>query len=294
LRAAAGGGGPAREPIAGELIEAAARRLRAAGSPSPRLDAQLLLEHVTGWSRAELLAHPERALAPQAASAFQSLVRRRAGSEPIAYLTGQREFYGRCFKVDHRALIPRPETELLVDLGNMAVAAWRKRGIEPVVVDVGTGSGAIAVSLAAECGLIVVATDRSLNALLLARENAFHHHARLRLVQTDLLQGLRSPLHVVLANLPYVPSQRTLPPDVADFEPPLALYGGERGTELIERLLLEARPLLAPSAELCLELDEQAQAAPMATLARQLYPSAAITIRRDAGGYERVLHITSA
>jgi release factor glutamine methyltransferase len=291
LRAAAGGGGPAREPIAGELVEAAARRLRAAGSASPRLDAQLLLEHVTGWSRAELLAHPERGVGLEAESAFQKLIRRRAGSEPIAYLTGQREFYGRCFKVDRRSLIPRPETELLVDLGKTAVAAWHERGVEPVAVDVGTGSGAIAVSLASECGLSVIATDRSLDALLLARENACHHHARVRLVQTDLLQGLRGPLHVVLANLPYVPSQRTLPPDVADFEPPLALYGGERGTELIERLLLEARPLLAPSAELCLELDEQSQAAPMASLARQLYPSAEITIRRDAGGYDRVLQI---
>jgi len=277
---------------AGEVIEAAARRLRAAGSPSPRLDAQLLLCHVTGWSREELLAHSERPVLAQAESAFQELVTRRAANEPIAYLTGEREFYGRCFKVDRRALIPRPETELLVDLGKTAVTRWRSRGVEPVVVDVGTGSGAIAVSLAAECGVGVVATDWSLQALLLARENAFHQHIAARLVQTDLLAGLRGPLHVVLANLPYVPSQRKLPPDVGEYEPPLALFGGERGTELLERLLQEARPLLAPGAELCLELDEQAQAEPMAALARQLYPSAAVTIRRDAGGYDRVLHVS--
>jgi release factor glutamine methyltransferase len=159
------------------------------------------------------------------------------------------------------------------------------------VVDVGTGSGAIAVSVAIGCDLSVVGTDVSLTALTLARENAVRHSARVELVCADLLRGLRGPLHVVLANLPYVPSGRALPADVRDYEPHVAIFGGARGTELIERLLREAGAVLAPGAELALELDEEAQAAPIATLARHLYPEASVRVHRDAGGYERVVQI---
>jgi release factor glutamine methyltransferase len=275
-------------------VTAAARRLAAAGSSSPRLDAQLLLGKVTGWSRTELLAHPEREVDLTVESAFHGLVARREASEPIAYLLGEREFYGRLFKVDRRALIPRPETELLVDLGLAAVSRWRETGVEPTVVEIGTGCGAVAISLAAECGVPVVATDISPSALSLAMENAFHtSHGRIRLVASDLLAALRGPLRIILANLPYVPSQRTLPPDVADYEPPLAIFGGQRGTELIERLLVEARPLLSPGGELAVELDEEEQAAPMADLARQLYPAADVNVCRDAGGYDRVVRVLS-
>jgi release factor glutamine methyltransferase len=250
-----------------------------------------LLGHVSGWSRADLLAHPEQLVPAPMESAFNALVARRELSEPIAYLLGRREFYGRTFKVDRRALIPRPETELLVELGKAAVARWRGAGVEPIVVDVGAGSGAVAVSLAAECGLKVIATDLSLDALLLARENACEYAARIAVVATDLLAGLRGPLHAVLANLPYVPLGRSLPPDVAGYEPPMALFGGARGTELIERLLAEARPLLAPGAELAVELDEEQQATPIASLARRLYPSAEVSVCRDAGGYDRAVRV---
>ena len=216
---------------------------------------------------------------------------RRARAEPLAYLLGEREFYGRRFKVDPRALIPRPETELLVEIGCSAVARGLSR-----VVEVGTGSGAIAVSLAAETGSPVVATDVSWPALSLARENAagLGQLDRVRLVQTDLLAGLRGPFDLLVANLPYVPVGRALPSDVADHEPHVALFAGPRGTELLERLLRQARPLLAPRAELALELDESAQAEPMATLARALYPTAQITIRQDAGGYDRVLWLRTS
>jgi release factor glutamine methyltransferase len=218
-------------------------------------------------------------------------VSRRARAEPLAYLLGEREFYGRRFKVDPRALIPRPETELLVEIGCSAVARGLSR-----VVEVGTGSGAIAVSLAAETGSPVVATDVSWPALSLARENAagLGQLDRVRLVRTDLLAGLRGPFDLLVANLPYVPVGRALPSDVADHEPHVALFAGPRGTELLERLLRQARPLLAPRAELALELDESAQAEPMATLARALYPTAQITIRQDAGGYDRVLWLRTS
>jgi release factor glutamine methyltransferase len=247
---------------------------------------------VTGWSRTELLTHPEREVDSSTASAFQALAARREALEPIAYLLGEREFYGRLFKVDRRALIPRPETELLVELGLAAVARWRETSVEPTVIEIGTGCGAVAISLAAESNVPVIATDISPAALSLAKENAFHARCGLiRLVASDLLAAVRRPIHVLLANLPYVPSQRALPPDVADYEPPVAIFGGQRGTELIERLLIEARPLLSPGGELAVELDEEEQAAPMSDLARQLYAGAEVSVCRDAGGYDRVVRV---
>jgi release factor glutamine methyltransferase len=284
-------------PTAGELLDSGARRLAAAGSLSARLEAQLLLGHATDRSRTELLAHPEIGVAEAEESAFLDLLARREAAEPIAYLLGEREFYGRMFQVDRRALIPRPETELLVDLGRAAVARWRDElGVEPTVVDVGTGCGAIAISLAAETGVRVVATDMSFDALAVAGENAVRQavSGSVSLVQTDLLAGLQGPLHVVLANLPYVPRGRDLPPDVKDYEPQIAIFGGARGTELIERFLREARALLPPGAEVCVELDEEEQAAPMAALARELYADAEVSVCQDAGGYDRVVRVRLA
>jgi release factor glutamine methyltransferase len=161
------------------------------------------------------------------------------------------------------------------------------------VVEVGTGAGGVAISLAGLAHVPLVATDVSFGALTLARENAGLHGlaGSIRLVQADLLAGLPGPWHVVLANLPYVPSGRVLPPDVKDYEPHVAIFGGERGTELLERFLRETLGLLAPGAELCVELDEEEQATPMAGFARQLYPGAEVEIRQDGGGYDRVLRI---
>ncbi|MCA1646731.1 MAG: peptide chain release factor N(5)-glutamine methyltransferase [Chloroflexi bacterium] len=286
------------ERTAAALLAEATRQLQTAGAPSSaRLDAELLLGQVSGWSRTEVLAHPERVLTQDQERAFVELVARRAAAEPIAYLLAEREFYGRLFKVDRRALIPRPETELLVDLGIAAVARWRAHGIEPTVLELGTGSGAVAISLAAEANVDVIATDVSFDTLALAKENAVDHGVgvAVRLLQADLLAGVRGPLHVVLGNLPYIPQARDLPADVRDYEPHVALFGGDRGTELIERLFAQAQPLLAPGAELCVELDEQEQAAPMATLARQLYGGAAeVTICQDHGGYERVVRVLTS
>jgi methylase of polypeptide subunit release factors len=327
----------------------------------------LLLGLVTGRARTDVLAHPERDVPAEQEEAFRGLVARRAAAEPVAYLLGEREFYGRMFKVDRRALIPRPETELLVDLGRAAVARWRAQGIEPKVVDVGTGCGAIAISLAAEAHITVIATDLSRDALMLTRENAeFHglapssadittgasvhpqalrHHQGVQghnaavppvggppdeaqpqgtqpqeaqaqgtqpqgvqpqgvqdrsgvdarhvvhVVQTDLLAGLRGPLQVVLANLPYIPNDRHLPSEVKDYEPNLALFGGMQGTELLQKFLNETRALLAPGAEVCVELDEEEQASPVAAVARELYVGADVTVCQDAGGYDRVVRI---
>jgi release factor glutamine methyltransferase len=254
-----------------------------------------LLGLATGRSRTDVLAHPEQALSSGEEEAFAALVDRREAMEPIAYLLGEREFYGRMFRVDRRVLIPRPETELLVDLGRAGVARWRALGIEPTVVDVGTGCGAIAVSLAAEEHVYVMATDVSGAALSLARENAAASGVAqfVSFVETNLLAGLRGPLHVVLANLPYVPSGRDLPSEVKDYEPNVALFGGQQGTELLRTFLGEARPLLAEHGEVCFELDEEDQATPMAAFARGLFPGADVSVRQDGGGYDRVVRIVT-
>jgi release factor glutamine methyltransferase len=277
----------------GEALAEATRMLRRARSASPRLDAELLLGRVLGCERAALLAHPERQLRPEEAGKLEALVARRSRAEPMAYILGEREFYGRVFKVDRRALIPRPETELLVEIGTAAVDRFRGIGVEPRVLEVGTGSGAVAVSLAAERDLTIYATDVSLEALTLARENAVHlgQSHRVKLVATDLLDGLRRGWHVIVANLPYVPRDRVLPADVKDYEPHVALFGGPSGIELIQRLLHAAKPWLEPRAEIAVELDEEDQAARVTAVAREIYPEANVRVLQDAGGYDRVVRV---
>ena len=138
----------------------------------------------------------------------------------------------------------------------------------------------------------VVATDISVDALALARENAQLLGADIEFREADLLNGVDGRFHVVLANLPYVPRDRALPPDVRDYEPHVALFGGERGTELIERFLDEAASHVVEAAELAVELDEEDQATPVARLARALYPKAEVTVLQDNGGYDRVVKIS--
>jgi release factor glutamine methyltransferase len=161
------------------------------------------------------------------------------------------------------------------------------------VLEIGTGSGVVAISLAAERGVTITATDVSIAALQLAQANAcaLGQHHRMRLVQADLMHALRGPFDLILANLPYVPNLRDLPADVYAYEPHVALFGGQTGTELIQRLLEQAQSRLAPHAEVCVELDEEDQAAPVSDLATRLYPGAEVSVCRDAGGYDRVVRM---
>jgi release factor glutamine methyltransferase len=151
----------------------------------------------------------------------------------------------------------------------------------------------VAVSLAAETGRAVIATDLSRDALLVAHRNALRlqDRGRVALVRMDLLSGFRRPIDVLLANLPYIPRDRPLPREVRDFEPHLALFSGPTGVETITRLLRDAVPLLAGRAVLAVEMDEEAQTGPVSTVARALYPEARVDILRDGGGYERVVRI---
>ncbi|MEM7588201.1 MAG: peptide chain release factor N(5)-glutamine methyltransferase [Acidobacteriota bacterium] len=236
------------------LLEAARRGLADAPFEAPRREGALLLAHVLGRSEASILAFPEAAVAAPDAERFHELLGRRLSGEPVAYLFGEREFYGRPFRVDSRVLIPRPETEHIVD-------AVLRLELTPAarIVDVGTGSGCLAVTLALELPeATVTATDRSPAALAVARDNAQRLGAanRVALFATDLTAGLRlEAVDLVVSNPPYVdPSERdSLSVEVVGFEPHLALFAPGRGHSVVARLLVELTDL-RPGTHLILEI----------------------------------------
>jgi release factor glutamine methyltransferase len=241
---------PAR---AGEALQDARSRL-AAVSKNPRRDAELLLAHLLGWDQAALLTHPERVLSLSEADQFESMLRRRLDSEPVQYIIGVQEFFGLPFEVSPAVLIPRPETEHLVE----AVLERFSRESSPRIVDVGTGSGAIAVALAhAIPRSRVTAVDLSSAALEVAQRNAERNGVseRVTLLQSDLLKVLESAeFEVVVSNPPYIAEGEVLEPQVFNYEPRSALYAGPTGLEVYERLIPQARRVLKPRGWLMLEI----------------------------------------
>jgi len=242
-----------------DMLTDAIPRLQEAGVESARLDAEVLLAHVLGQSRGWVWAHPEYAPPPEACGQFAALLARRLRREPLAYVLGAWEFYGRSFTVTSDVLVPRPETELLVE----AVSAWARRRHARRLADIGTGSGAIAVTLSLELpDAHILAVDLSSAALSVARRNACQHGVddRICFYTGDLLQPLRAagmpPLDAIVANLPYIAEEEyaTLMPEVRDFEPALALRAAEGGLALIKRLIGTAPPQLAAEGLLALEL----------------------------------------
>lgn len=274
--------------------EGIAALARAEITATPDLDAAVLLGHVAGATRAALLAYPERQLTAEQARLYRSLLARRLAGEPVAYLVGHREFMGLDLLTDARALIPRPETELLVEAA-LAVARQRlAAGEVPLAADIGTGSGAIAIALAAlELRLPrVYATDVSPDALALAGENArrLSVAARISLLRGDLLTPLPEPVDLLLANLPYVAPRDAsdLPPDVRRYEPALALYGGGDGLGHLRRLFEMAPGHLRPGAALFLEFGYDQRTA-VEALARARFPGARVRIIADYGGWDRLI-----
>ena len=307
---------------------------RAMDAETPDLDAQVLLAHVVGAARFTLLAYPERPLTPEQAATYAGLVARRAAREPVAYLTGRREFMGLGLLVDHRALIPRPETELLVeaaladlrrrlDAGNAANAANAAAnipstpqpatpqasftppshpdgkgagGVGPLVADIGTGSGAIALAVAVlEARLArIYATDISADALALAAANGERLGVADRVIflQGDLLAPLPETVDVLLANLPYVAPRdaATLPTDVSHYEPGLALYGADDGLGHLRRLFAQAPAHLRPHATLFLEFGYDQRAA-VESLVRATFPQAMTRVVADYAGWDRFIEI---
>ena len=290
-----------------ELLRFAVERLRLAGSESPRLDAELLLAHAIGTDRTVVIAHPEAIISDGAAARYEETLVRRSAGEPVAYIRGFKEFHGLAFATDSRALIPRPETERLVQLAESEVlhrltATPRPRGTPPIrVADVGTGSGAIAVSLAVALRrrgafgeVEILGTDDSPDALDLARENAVGHAVadRVRFVEADVLAPVvATPIDLVLANLPYIPTA-TIPtlPVAASFEPPVALDGGPDGLAVIGRLIGRLPDALADGGVALVEIGSD-QAEAIEDLIRRELPGWSSTIEHDLAGQPRVVRI---
>jgi release factor glutamine methyltransferase len=311
----------------GDAIADATQRLRAAGSETARLDAELLLGWAIGADRTSIVAHRDAPVGSDAFARFEEGVARRATGEPVAYIRGIKEFHGLAFVVDPRALIPRPETEAIVDaairevmrrLAERPGEAGSGRagpgsggagggGGDPIrVADVGTGSGAIAVALAVELrhrtvvmgrNVRIAATDISPEALDLARENAVGHAAAdgMRFIEADLLPPVLpdegSPFDVILANLPYVRTEAIAGlPVAASFEPPLALDGGADGLDAIRALLERLPDALAPDGVALFEIGgDQGESAPQAVAER--LPGWRATVEADLAGLPRVLRV---
>ena len=303
----------------GEALAGATQRLRDAGSETPRLDAELLLGWAIGADRTSVVAHHDAPVGADAFARFDAGVARRATGEPVAYIRGIKEFHGLAFVVDARALIPRPETEALVDAA--LAEAMRRLADRPGeaggangaggdavrIADVGTGSGAIAVAVAVALrqrqvimgrNVTIAATDVSPDALDLARENAVGHAAAdgMRFLEADLLPPVVSddggPFDIVLANLPYVRSDAIAGlPIAASFEPRLALDGGADGLDVVRALLARLPQALAPGGVALLEIGaDQGDLAPAAV--DSALPGWQASVETDLAGLPRVLRVS--
>lgn len=265
-------------------------------SDSPEQDAQILLAHLIGLPRSSLLAHPDTPLTPlQLESADRAFSRLKAG-EPLPYILGHWEFYGLDFDITPDVLIPRPETELLVEKAIKWLSAHPSKRS---VADIGTGSGIIAVAIAANIpNATILATDISPNALQVARANAekFHVHHRIQFIECNLLPAQlsivnrQSKIDLLCANLPYIPTQTLKRLPIYGREPSLALDGGEDGLDLYRRLLDIAPAWLAPHGMVLLEI-EATQGTQARELAAEKFPGAAISLHQDLAGHERLVEI---
>jgi release factor glutamine methyltransferase len=275
------------------LVVSAGERLRRAGIPADQaaMDAELLARHAAAWDRVTYVSRRGEPPSEDVRRRFEAAIERRERREPIAYITGEREFWGRTFDVAPGVLIPRPETEHAVEGALAALADHQRRWR---IADVGTGSGCIAVSLACELPASrVVATDVMHEALLVARRNAMRHGvaSRLRFVRASLLAGLVGPFDLIVSNPPYVPSamRAQLMPDVRDFEPEVALYGGGTdGLALVRTLVAESATRLAPAGRLMMEFGWD-QGAEVRRIVERVPDLELVAILRDLQGHERTL-----
>ncbi|MBI5305085.1 MAG: peptide chain release factor N(5)-glutamine methyltransferase [Chloroflexi bacterium] len=259
-----------------------------------RLQAELLLAHSLGVSRTMMLARLDDAIAPDVAAQYAANVARRAQHEPLAYILGHQEFFGLDFLVDRRVLIPRHETETLVELA----LARARRVASPTIVDVGAGSGALALTLAHHLpDARVIALDTSRDALEVARMNATRLNlaARVELVESDLFERFDSSFDICVANLPYIPRARfdELPREVRAFEPRVALDGGDDGLAVFRRLLVQLKSRAARHAVAFLEISEEQGKSALEAVWRAL-PRCVATLHRDLEGLDRVVEIRLA
>ncbi len=269
---------------------------------APTTTARLLLAEVLGRSKEWLIAHGDEVLAPAARQRFDGLLQRVIAHEPLAYILGHREFYGLDLIVDRRVLIPRPETEMLVELAleELRNPSFSVRHAPFSILDVGTGSGAIPIAIAKHSpGVRILATDISADALTVARINAKQHGVadRIAFVQANLLDGIGALPPILTANLPYVSRAEIegLPPEIQAHEPRVALDGGEDGLALVRQLLaqlasLAGAPGRASLRAAFLELGASQGAAALEA-ARTILPQVHSEVMKDLAGLDRVLAV---
>lgn len=281
---------PPRLATARDALTWAMSRLQGTISESPRLDADVLLRHLLGWDRARLFTGLDEPLSSAVAAAYQGLIARRGAGAPVAYLVGEREFLGLSLAVGPGVLVPRPETEDLVEWLAARVRAEPRWHGRPTIVDVGTGSGAIALGLASLLPrAIVVGVEFSPRALGYARRNRarLSQTSRVGLVRGDLLAPIGAA-DLIAANLPYLrPDQAHA--GIAD-EPPEALFAGPDGLDLYRRLLPQAAAILRSPGILAMEIDPE-QAPAMRELASAAFPQDTVTVQRDLAGLDRFVAV---
>ena len=281
-------------PSLRQVLQQTHRTLEASHIPDARLEAEVMVMNVMRMPRQDLFAQQEAEVGPPQEQALHDVIQRRLKREPLAYILGYKEFYGINLLVNPSVLIPRPETESLVEHA-LFMALMGMETPQLVIADVGTGAGAIAINLAIHLPAArIYAIDNTDPVLDVASYNIRAHNVadRVRLLKGDLLEPLEEPVDLVVANLPYIPTQRipTLQPEV-QWEPRPALDGGPDGLDLVRRLLRQAAgDKLKDHGIILLELDPE-QMPPVRELARQLFPEAEITVEKDLAQLDRMLVI---
>jgi release factor glutamine methyltransferase len=279
-----------------DLVVHARRRLEQAGIPAPEaaLDAELLARHTLGWDRTAWVARQHESPPPAFAKSYDTAIARRQQREPVSYIRGHQEFYGRDFIVSPEVLIPRPETELLIDEALLLLPALGfSRPL--TVMDLGTGSGCIAVTLALEYPAArYIATDISESALTIAQANAARHGVadRIEFLHAPYFATLPGPFHVVVTNPPYVAAadKRTLSPEVARHEPASSLFGGEDGLQEIREIVRQSGTVLDDDGSLLMEIGF-GQLERVAAAVEETTHLALVRTRRDLQGIPRVVVI---
>ena len=278
-----------------EALTWAVKKLEEFKIPDAKAEAEFLLTHLLKRKRHELYLNSSLPLTEAEEEAFLSFIERRSNREPAQYITGETEFRGHAFKVTRDTLIPRPETELLIDEAIEAAGSFKSKAL--TIIDLCTGSGCIAVSTAVELpDSIVYATDISKAALVIAEENAKRNgvEGRIMFIEGDLFWPLRDTdfkgAHIIITNPPYVSEaeKESLAPEVKDFEPHAALFGGADGLAVIKRIITEAPDFLLPGGFLIMEIGwDQAEKVKGLLEADERYEG--IKIRKDYGGVERIV-----
>ena len=281
-------------PSLREALQQTHQVLEASGIADARLEAEVMVMNVMRMPRQDIFAQQELAVSSQQQETLSQVIDRRKQREPLAYILGYKEFYGVNLLITPDVLIPRPETETLVEHA-LFMSLMGMEVAHLVIADVGTGTGAIALNLAIHLpSARIYATDSSEKALMVANYNIRRHNVadRVTLCHGDLMEPLPEPVDLIVANLPYIPTARipTLQPEI-QWEPAAALDGGEQGMDQITRLIAQASERLNPQGSILLEMDPEQ--VPLAEeLARQYFPEAETGVERDLAGLDRVLTIS--